>query len=378
MLVAGEASGDMYGALLAQALRACGPVRLVGMGGQKMAAAGVELAYPLADHAVVGWSGVLGSLLLFRRVLAQARRMLDPHPPDALVLLDYPGFNLRLARYAHARGIRVVYYISPQLWAWNPGRIHQLRRVVDHMLVILPFEPGFYRQAGMEVEFVGHPLLDVIPRELLGSATPPPAEGEVRLGLLPGSRRTELRHMLPTLLAAARRVVERVPRCRVVVFRAPGLCDQDFAQTAGLPVEVCPADYAERARIHYALTASGTATLENALLGVPMCVIYRSNPLNMAIARALVRIPRIGLVNIVAEREICPEFIQGGARPEAIADAASAVLTDPIGWQKMREPLDEVRRRMGSPGASLRAAAAIAARAGLVTLAPEILRRTAP
>lgn len=378
MMIAGEASGDMYGGLLAAALLCRGPVRLVGMGGRKMAEAGVELAYPLADHAIVGWSGVLRSLFLFRRVLMQARRMLEEQRPDALVLLDYPGFNVRLARFAHSRGIPVIYYISPQLWAWNPGRIHEIRRVVDLMLVILPFEPGFYRQAGMEVEFVGHPLLDVIPPGLLGAATPPTRHGEVRLGLLPGSRRGELRHMLPTLLAASRLIVERLPRCRVVAFRAPGLSDADFGRLGDLPVEVCEADYAARARIHYALTASGTATLENALLGVPMCVIYRAGPLNMAIAKALVRIPRIGLVNIVAERDICPEFIQRQAHAQAIADAALPVLSDPARWQEVRRDLDEVRHRLGRPGASHRAADAIVAHLGLPAPSPHLLGSTAP
>lgn len=350
----------MYGALLAEALRSTGPFRLIGMGGRKMEAEGVELAYPLADLATVGWSGVAQRLFLFHRILKEAKALVVRERPGALVLLDYPGFNVRLAEYAHALGVRVVYYISPQLWAWNPGRIHRIRRVVDQMLVILPFEQVYYRRCGMDVEFVGHPLLDLIPAKLLGAATPPQPGGEIRLGLLPGSRRGELSAMLPTMLAASLEIARRLEKCRIILFRAPGLSDEDFAPAAGLPVEICDANYAARASVHYALTASGTATLENALLGVPMCVIYRTGAINYAIAKALVRIQKIGLVNIVAEREICPELIQGRARPAAIAEHACRLLGEPGGWQEVRRALDEVRQRLGQPGASRRAASLIA------------------
>ena len=365
MLVAGEASGDMYGALLVRALRRDG-VRLIGMGGSRMREAGMELSYPLADMATVGWSGVLRHLGAFRRLLRQACHEVDELRPAALVLLDYPGFNVRLAEHAHAVGVPVVYYIAPQLWAWNPGRIHRIRRVVDQMLVILPFEENYYRESDVPVEFVGHPLLDMIPPELLGAAPAPGAEGELRLGLLPGSRRTEIDHMLPLMLETARRVVQQLPRCRVLLFRAPGLPHDLYDAARDAPVTLCDADYAGRARLHFALTASGTATLENALLGVPMCVIYRTSPLNYGIARALVRIPRIGLVNIVAGREVCPEFLQGSARPAAIAEAALGMLGAPARWQAMRADLDEIAAALGAPGASARAARIIERIGGLV------------
>jgi len=368
MLVAGEASGDMYGALLVCALRRDG-VRLIGMGGSRMREAGMELSYPLADMATVGWSGVLRQLGSFRRLLRQACHEVEEHRPAALVLLDYPGFNVRLAEHAHRAGVPVIYYIAPQLWAWNPGRIHRIRRVVDHMLVILPFEENYYRESGVPVEFVGHPLLDMVPTELLGQAERPGRDGELRLGLLPGSRRTEVAHMLPLMLETARRVVAREPRCRALLIRAPGLPPELYAAARDAPVELCDLDYAGRAELHFALTASGTATLENALLGVPMCVIYRTSPVNYGIAKALVRIQRIGLVNIVAGREVCPEFIQRAARPAAIADAALRVLTDPDRWQLMRHDLNAVAASLGAPGASSRVARIIERLGGLLPAA---------
>jgi lipid-A-disaccharide synthase len=364
MIIAGEASGDMYGSYLARELLQYGNIRLVGMGGAKMAAAGVELAYPLANMATVGVSGVLRNLSTFRRVLAQAKDMLSSQPPLALILLDYPGFNVRLAEHAHKLGIPVIYYITPQLWAWNPGRVKKLKQIVDQMLVILPFEPDFYKQYGMNVNFVGHPLMDLVPQQFLGAAKPPGENGDIILGLLPGSRQAEVEYMLPIMMRAAEEISGRVERCRVLLFRAPEISQEQLRFDTTLPVEICESDYQTRSRVHFALTASGTATLENALLGVPMCIIYRTNAINFFLARMLVRIKLIGLVNIISRKEICKEFLQGKATPKAIAQHVSEIMLDQNKWKTMRTGLDQVRISLGTPGASNRAAQAVAETVG--------------
>jgi lipid-A-disaccharide synthase len=365
-MVAGEASGDLHGATLARALATLAPgLTIAGMGGTRMAAAGVRLVQRAERVTVVGGTEALGRLPALWTAFRALRRQLRGRRPGVLVLIDFPEFNLRLARVARRLGVPVVYFVAPQLWAWRRGRVRSMARDVKRVLAIFPFEVGLYQEAGVPVEFVGHPLLDVLPalgRDAArsGLATP----GETLIGLLPGSRDAEVRRHLPVLLGAASRIAARRPGTRFAVPVAPTIAVAEVetaVRASGLPIEVCPGEaYRVMAAADLLLVASGTATLEAACYGTPMVVLYRLSSLSYALARALVRgVSHISLPNIVAGRAVVPEFVQGQATPEAIAGAALGILEDDVGRAAQRAALLEVRTRLGEPGAGLRAARAV-------------------
>jgi len=364
-LVAGEPSGDQHGAALVRQLRELAPdVELVGLGGHRMKAEGMTLRFDLAEHAIVGFTEVFKHIPQVKAMFQSTVAEFDRSPPDAVVLIDYPGFNLRLAREAKRRGIRVVYYISPQLWAWGRGRLRKMAERVDLMLVILPFEETMYREVDMRVEFVGHPLLDEmaeyqIDEELMARWT---TDGRSPvLGLLPGSRVQEITRLLPVMALTAELLRKDYPDGRFLV----PLNDDDCIETAGRIL----ADYSD-ARIEMVgghvqevlrsanacVITSGTATLEAAICGTPMVVAYKLSSPSYYVARMLVRIDHISLVNILAGGSLVPEFIQRQARPEAIAQAVKQILTEPEMRHRIVAGLGEVYRRLGKPGASRRAA----------------------
>ncbi len=364
LLVAGEASGDLHGAALAHAVRAAEPrVRLLGMGGPRMAAAGVEVLVPCHEVAVVGLTEVLSHGGNIVRAFRRLTRALEQVRPALVVLIDFPDFNIRLGRRACRRGIPVVYFISPQVWAWRRGRLRILRRIVRKMLVIFPFEETFYREAGIEVAFVGHPLLDRL------EEVPPRDEARRRLGigpadrvmaLLPGRRRGEVRRHLPLMLAAAGRLAAATGPLAAAVAVAEGVPHgvvEAMAAGAPLPVRLIEGRTYEVLRAaDVSLVASGTATLEGALLGAPMVITYRVSALSYALARLLVRVPFIGMANLVAGRGIVPELIQYQATPLRLAAAARELLEDPAAREAMQAGFREVRALLGEPGASARAA----------------------
>jgi lipid-A-disaccharide synthase len=365
-MVAGEASGDLHGASLARALTTLAPsLRLAGMGGARMAAAGVRLVERAERVTVVGATEILGRLPALWAAFRALRRQLRSRRPGVLVLIDFPGFNLRLAREARRVGVPVVYFVAPQLWAWRRGRVRAMARNVSRVLAIFPFEMGLYQDAGVPVEFVGHPLLDVLPildRETARAGLA--GAGETLIGLLPGSRDAEVRRHLPVLLGAASRIAARRPGARFAVAVAPTIAlggVEASVRAAGLAIEVLPAEaYRVMAAADLLLLASGTATLEAACYGTPMVVLYRVSALTYAIARPLVRgVSHISLPNIVAGREILPEFIQGRATPDAVAGAALRLLEDDVARRTQRTALLEVRARLGEAGAVLRAARAV-------------------
>jgi len=377
MLSAGEASGDLHGGTLCRALRKLSPgIRLTGMGGGHMAAAGMEVIVDPTGQAAVGTSEVVGRVpALYRAYRAMGRRLLVDRP-DALVLIDFPEFNLRLARRARRAGVPVVYFIPPQLWAWRAGRVRQMARRVKRVLAVFPFEPPLYERARVPVTFVGHPLLDVLPLDLTRDearrrlAVDP---GHALIGLLPGSRPGEIERLLPSMLDAARRLAAADGRRRFVLGLAPTVAREEVAtimSAAGPgipPIElVSGRTYEVMSAADTLLIASGTATLEAALLGAPMVICYRVSRLTELIARALTRVEWIGLPNLVSGRLVVPELIQGEVTGARLAQEATCLLDDPVAATAQRAAFKDLRARLGEPGVGLRAARAVldTARAG--------------
>jgi lipid-A-disaccharide synthase len=370
-VVAGEPSGDLHGATLARALGTLAPALAVaGMGGPRMAAAGVRILHGIERAAVVGGTEVLGRLPELYRIFRALVRRLRTAPPRVLVCIDFPDFNLRLARRAHALGIPVVYFIPPQVWAWRRGRLRLMARDVSRVLAVFPFEVGLYHEAGVPVEFIGHPLLDVLPALDHGAAREGLAtDRQVLVGLLPGSRAEEVRRHLPVLLGAAARILRRLPRARFVLPLAPTIPAEAVAPrlaAADLGVRVLPGEaHRVMAAADLVLVASGTATLEAACYETPMVVLYRLSAVSHALARLVVRgVSAISLPNIIAGRAVVPELIQGRATSPRIADAALRLLLDDTVRVAQRAALREVRARLGAPGATARAARAVLRESG--------------
>lgn len=354
--VAGERSGDIHGASLIRALRAAdSTVHCEGLGGQLMAEAGMALRQDLAGQAIMGFSEVIKQLLPLRRLLLDTGRHLRETRPDAVVLIDYPGFNIRIAKAAHALGIPVVYYISPQVWAWKKNRIHTLARVVDKMLVILPFEEALYRNAGVDCTYVGHPLLDHIET----GQTDGDKKEPLVIGLLPGSREQEIARLMHPMAAAAAGIRACYPHAR---FVTPCVNEDRARQVRALlgdfPIEVRVGGMHDvLARARFCLVASGTATLETALFNVPMIIVYKVGSMNYWLARWFIRgITHIGLVNILMGRGIVPEYIQQEAVPEKMLPKALELIADTPARGQMLKDYAELRHLLGDRGASERAA----------------------
>jgi lipid-A-disaccharide synthase len=365
LVVAGEVSGDLHGAHLVEAVRAVAPeTRFFGMGGRALRAAGMDVLFPCEPLSVVGITEVAARLGVIFRTLRGLKEVLDRQRPDLVILVDFPDFNLRLARAASRRGIPVLYYVSPQVWAWRRGRVDQIRRWVRKMAVLFPFEVPIYEAAGVDVTWVGHPLLDQVKPLLTREEAAKRFDldpGQRIVGLLPGSRPHEVERLLPVFLDAARLMRQTMPDVQFVVARAPGLSDMLFApllEGGRVPVRVVEgASHDVMALSDLLIMASGTATLEGAILGKPMVIAYRVSRLTYWVGRALIRgIRYIGLVNLVAEKGVAPELIQDEANPGRVAEEALRLLGDPCLYRTTVEALTEVRRRLGEPGAAVRAA----------------------
>lgn len=368
MIVAGEASGDLHGANLVRALRTLRPeLQFSGMGGIELARAGVELLCDAAKIAVVGAFEVLshlGDILAARRALLARMRS---HRPGLLILIDYPDFNLLLAKQAKKLGIPVLYYISPQIWAWRKSRVHKIARLTDRVAVILPFEQAFYANYGYAVDFVGHPLLDSVRPQLSPAAFRQSLGIEADrtlVGLLPGSRRKEVAALLPDFLAAAALLAQQHPNLTFLLPQAPTI-DRSLLEANGLAdaqqqldIRVVTEDrYTVMAACDAAVAASGTVLLELAILGVPCVATYRVSPLTYRLGRLLIRDLRFfSLVNLIAEREIIPELLQEAVTPERIAQELQPLLHASSQRHAMRQGFTEVCHRLGGPGASQRAA----------------------
>lgn len=367
MVVAGEASGDIYGAGLIQAVHQRAPeTAFFGIGGKRMREAGAETLIDCADMAVVGLVEVLKHFDVIAAAFLKLKRILQHDPPDLLILIDYPGFNLRLAKVAQKAGVKVLYYISPQIWAWRQGRVRKIRRLVDHMAVILPFEAPFYEKAGVPVSFVGHPMADLVRVELSRDTAATsfgldPARPIV--GLFPGSRRSEVDRLLPTILSAARIVSQHHPETQFVLPLASTLHDADLAPyltEADLSITIVHERIHDLIRACNAvISVSGTVTLEIALVGTPLVIIYKLSPLTFQLAKRLVKVEHIGLCNIVAGETVAKELIQDDASPEQIAQEVGRILSDDDYATLLKSGLANVQKRLGGGGADNRVAALV-------------------
>ncbi|MGH7337824.1 MAG: lipid-A-disaccharide synthase, partial [Myxococcota bacterium] len=362
LVVAGEASGDLHAARVLEALRTRRPgQRAFGLGSTALRAAGLETVADSREISVVGITEALTVLTrareIFDRLLVEAER----RRPAAALLVDFPEFNLRLARELAWRRIPVVYYVSPQIWAWRRGRVRAIRDTVDRMLVLFDFEEAFYRRHGVAVRHVGHPLVDEVPRlpQAWESVPARRLPGHFRLALLPGSRPSEVDALLPLQLAAAKRLAAELPLSACVVC-APSI-ERGYVEAivarSGFEVEIVEEERHEAvAASHLALCASGTATLETGLLGTPLVVLYRLSKWTWRLARLLVRVPHASLVNLVLGRPVVPELLQEAAEPENVAREVKRLLSSRRDIDRMRAELATLRPRLGRPGASERAA----------------------
>ena len=355
LIVCGDPSGDIHAANLILALKEQRPgVRVAAVGGPQCKAAADEFLEDLASRGVTGFVEPLKQLAFLRALSARLATFLRERRPDAVVCVDYYGFNRRVLALAKAASVPAFYFISPQVWASRPGRVGYLKQHVRRMLVIFPFEEQLYRDAGVPATFVGHPLLDLVPPPLDGRGHEPPV-----LGLLPGSRTSELRRHLPVCFGAFDILKSQRRDLQGLLFAASSQPDEAYGVLPGGVTLVRDRQYQHRASLDVAICSSGTATLENALLGVPMVVIYRLSWPTYAIARAIVTVKQIAMANVLAGREIVPELIQSDATAERVAAETAAILDDRARAARMRSDLAALRQTLGEPGAVNRAAVAI-------------------
>ena len=366
LIIAGEASGDLHGAYLVKSLKKQIPqAQFFGMGGAKMLEAGVKIVYPIGDLAIIGISGVIMQLGKIKKLFGIMKEQLDELKPDLVILIDYPGFNLRFAKIAKKAGIPVIYYISPQVWVWGKSRIRTIKRNVDKMLVLFKFEEDLYKKHGVPAEFVGHPIVDIVkpssPRQELKTEFGVP-DGKV-IALLPASRSSELKKVFPVMLESFKKIHAQFKDTTLLIAKYKGLPNQAYeAVLKGFDfpyklVDGRPYDCVEASDM--VIATSGSATLETAILEKPMIITYKVSVLTGICFLLLVRVKYVGLPNIIAGKEIMPELLQYSATPGKIAREAMRMLSDPERLNQMKYELEKVKKILGPPGASDRAATAI-------------------
>jgi lipid-A-disaccharide synthase len=354
-VIAGEASGDLHGANFLKALRERDPsIEVRAWGGDRMQAEGAHIVKHYRELAFMGFAEVIANLRTILRNITFCKEDIARWKPDAVLLIDYPGFNLRIAEWAHAQGIKVLYYISPQIWAWKKGRVHTIKRVVDRMFTILPFEREFYARYGMQVDFVGHPLLDEIARTGPRSGS---VDAARYVALLPGSRRQEISTMLPVMLAAAK----HFPQYRFQVAAAPGVPRSFYEELMrGSSAELVVGDtYGVLRKSKAALVTSGTATLETALFGVPMAVCYKGSAVNVWLAKRLVKVKYISLVNLIMDKPVVQELIQDHMNERMLRSELDRLLHDEAYRRDMHRDMADLLHLLGGTGASSHVAEAV-------------------
>lgn len=366
LIVAGEASGDTLGTgFVREFLQLKPECKFIGLGGDKMADAGVELLYHVNKLAFLGFWEVVKNIRFIKKVEKDILAYIDKTRPQMAVLIDYPGFNLRLAAKLKQRGIKVFYYISPQIWAWGEKRIDKIKNNIDMMAVIFEFEKEIYQNAGVPVKWVGHPLLD----EIKTSLTPIEFHqrcsldsNDIPIGLFPGSRLQEVNRILPEMLAALKLISKEYSNVKGIIAKAPGVSKSvyldiiDRIEQKAFLLEKANYDIMTYAKLN--LVCSGTATLECAIIGTPMMVVYRTSFLTYHIARRLIKIPHIGMVNVVAKKQIVPELIQGDCTAEKIADIAGQFLDNEDYYNLVKEQLSHIKSKLGETGAARKTAQA--------------------
>jgi len=359
-IVAGEASGDLHAANLIRELKALAPsLSISGMGGSNMKETGADIFIDSSNLAVVGLFEVLAKYRLIKNALNTMKDRIRKQPPDLLILIDYQEFNQKLAAYARSIGIKVLFYIGPQVWAWRPERVHKMAKIVDQMAVIFPFEVELYKRARVKVQFTGHPLVD----EVIADKTPQQARAQLGLseqttvGIFPGSRSGEITRVLPVMLAAAEVLKQKKPGLQFVLPVASTIekheLDPYMNKISALEIHcIDNRSYDVMQACDAIMTASGTATLEIGLMGIPMTIVYKISAFSYTILKHMVKLDYIGLVNIVPDREVVREFLQADARPEAIADEIIKILDDSEYNRAMRENLSQLRHQLGEGGGS--------------------------
>jgi lipid-A-disaccharide synthase len=357
MMIAGEASGDLHGSGVVRELKRIDPtIDVYGVGGDRMKREGMTLVYDIRELGFMGFVEVLKHLPFVRTMERTLEQIVKFKRPDVLVLIDYPGFNLRFAAIAKRYDVKIVYYISPQVWAWNKGRVKKMRGLVDKMLAIFPFEVDFYNREGIDAEFVGHPLMEVLNSQLdranfckrFGID-----DNKNIIALFPGSRLQEIENIFPSMLKAAKAVAAELDM-EIAVGVAPTLEEKyfkTFFKVEGIHL-VKGGTYELMQHAHFAFVTSGTATLETACFATPMFVVYKTSWLTYLVGRAMIRVKNIGLVNIVAEKRIVPEFIQHQASAQNLASSALEFLRDPQRMSEMKAELSKIKGMLGAHGAS--------------------------
>ncbi len=364
MIIAGEASGDLHAAHLVKELKSLSPhIEIFGIGGKKMQEAGVEVIYDIVELAVVGFIEVLKHLKVFKKVLEKLLILLDTKKPDAVILVDYPGFNLRFAKYIKEKNIPVIYYISPQLWAWGKGRIQDIKKYVAKMVVIFGFEEELYREVGVKVNFVGHPFLDIVKSEWKKEETIKHLHlnhHSTKIALLPGSRQKEIERHLPIMLKACEKIKEKLPDVEFILSRRKELDNSIYNKIISHSIikphslENRPYEIMEVSDL--VIVSSGSATLETAIMQKPMIIVYKTSFLTWFLARNMIKIPNIGLVNVVAGKKIVPELVQFNATAQNIAKETLAILNNKELQKHIKEDLRKVKEGLGERGATERAA----------------------
>jgi lipid-A-disaccharide synthase len=356
-LVAGEASGDLHAANLIKAIKEKNPsVALQGFGGDRMEAAGMEVLLHYRKMAFMGFLEVILNLRTILKNIKICEESILAFKPDVLVLIDYPGFNLRIAEFAKKHGIKVVYYISPQVWAWKEKRVHKIKRVVDRMLLILPFETDFYKKYSFDTDFVGHPLLDALNQtEDEAFKINLPETKKPIIALLPGSRKQEIKTMLPVFLEIAR----HFPNYQFVLSKAPSQTDAFYNELLkGEKVLSVRGTYGLLKKSHAALVTSGTATLETALFEVPQVVCYKGSYISYRLARSFIKVKYISLVNLILDRELVPEMIQQDFTSEKVGEKLKQICEGEV-REKQQSGYVELKQKLGGGGASEKAAAIV-------------------
>jgi len=367
LIVAGEASGDLHGSNLVKAIKDIEPrINFFGLGGKRLKQAGVDLHFDLTEIAVVGIFEVLKNIKKFKSAFRCVLREIDRQRPDLAILIDYPGFNLRLAEELKKRSIPVIYYISPQVWAWGKGRIKKIKRLVLRIIVVFKFEEELYLKHNIPVSFVGHPLLDIVKSKTskeeflsrIGLDTK-----NLTFSLLPGSREKEVKALLPIMLKTSELIYKEIPNSQFLILRSPTTKEDifnDIVSRFQVPVkQVTDMTYDGLNASDFALVASGTATLEAAILGVPMVILYKVSFLTWVYLKTAIKIPCIGLVNVIKQKKIIEEFIQYNARPKKISRYIISTIKDKDKINNIKQGLSEVTRLIGEKGANLRAAKVI-------------------